>query len=132
MIINHQQHNSALVYYFQKYFVDDLVATAPADKRVIYFTDESRGRYKNKKILNVCNLKQDFGLKGDWNYFASVQGKNTFDSIGVITKREVIGCQVVSGNFPLGANFCTMTTKNILPELYSIVRNNVGSFNLIH
>lgn len=88
--------------------------------RVIYFTDGSSSQYKNKKnFLNICHHEQDFGLEGEWHFFATAHGKNACDGIGGTTKREVTkrSLQSTSHNHILNAkamyDFCSQNLKGI-------------------
>jgi hypothetical protein len=120
IISNHQQHNTAVVHCFQKYFIEDLKAIAPTIKKVIYFTDGASSQYKNKKnFLNICYHEQDFGLQVEWHFFATAHGKNACDGIGGTTKREVTktSLQSTCKNQILTAKdmfeFCSQNLKGI-------------------
>lgn len=90
IISDHLVHDTVAVYTFQKHLIDDIKNIAPSVEKVIYFSDGSSSQYKNKKnFVNVCHHVTDFGIKSEWNFFASSHGKNACDGIGGTTKREI-------------------------------------------
>lgn len=89
MISNHQQHNTAVVHCFQKYFIEDLKAIAPAVKRVIHFTDGSVSQYK-KKFLNICHHEQDFGLQEEWHFLQRPTGRMHVMVLGVQRRGKLL------------------------------------------
>ena len=55
-----------------------------------YFSDGCAGQYKNcKNFLNLCLHNSDFGVKCEWNFFATSHGKSPCDGIGGTVKRLV-------------------------------------------
>ena len=55
-----------------------------------YFFDGCAGEYKNcKNFLNLCLHNSDFGVKCEWNIFATSHGKSPCDGIGGTVKRLV-------------------------------------------
>lgn len=90
VISDHLDHNTTTVYTFQHHLISEIKKINPNFEMVIYFSDGASSQYKNKKnFINVCLHKNDFGLKAEWNFFASSHGKNSCDGIGGTTKREV-------------------------------------------
>ncbi|XP_072043498.1 uncharacterized protein [Amphiura filiformis] len=68
---------------------------------VHYFSDGAGGQYKNcKNLLNLCFHEYDFGVKAQWNFFATSHGKSPCDGIGGTVKRLVrrASLQAVSDN----------------------------------
>jgi len=46
-------------------------------------------QYKNyKNFSNLCYHEQDFGIKVEWNFFATSHGKSAGDGIGGTVNRE--------------------------------------------
>lgn len=59
-------------------------------KNVILFSDGCAAQFKNKFTLsNLCFFKKDFGVEGEWNFFATSHGKGAVDGIGGTVKRIV-------------------------------------------
>ena len=57
-------------------------------KLVHYFTDGCTAQYKNcKNFWNLWHHEQDFGMQGQWNFFATSHGKSPCDGIGGTVKR---------------------------------------------
>lgn len=87
-ISDYLTHNTTVVYCFQETLIKELKATMPFVKKIFYFSDGCIGQYKNRK--NFCNItyhEQDFGLKAEWNFFATSHGKSACDGIGAVIKR---------------------------------------------
>ena len=70
-----------------KYIRDNITE---ALSKVHYFSDGCAGQYKNcKNFLNLCLHNSDFGVKCEWNFFATSHGKSPCDGIGGTVKRLV-------------------------------------------
>lgn len=55
---------------------------------VHYFNDGAASQYKNcKNLRNLCFHESDFGIKAEWNFFATSHGKSPCDGIGGTVKR---------------------------------------------
>ena len=81
-------HSTSAVYEFQKKLVSDLKLKFPSLKKIHYFSDGCGGQYKNRfNFSNLCNHEADFGVKAEWNFFATSHGKNPCDGIGGTLKR---------------------------------------------
>ena len=47
-------------------------------------------QFKNRCTLsNFCFLSKDFGLQGEWFFFATSHGKGVVDGVGAVVKRAV-------------------------------------------
>ena len=69
-------------------YIRDNITKAPS--KVLYFSDGCAGQYKNcKNFLNLCLHNSDFGVKCEWNFFATSHGKSPCDGIGRTVKRLV-------------------------------------------
>lgn len=52
-------------------------------KTIIIFSDGCAAQLKNKSsLLKLCFFEKDFGIKGEWNFFATSHGKGAVDRIG--------------------------------------------------
>ena len=88
--------------------------------KVHYFSDGCAGQDKNLKIfLNLCLHNSDFGVKREWNFFATSHGTSPCDGIGRSVKRLVTraSLQRPTSNQILIANkmfeFCVQEIKGI-------------------
>ena len=90
-ISDHLKHDVNFVYKVMKdtvKYIRDNITKAPS--KVLYFSDGCAGQYKNcKKFLNLCRHNSDFGVKCEWNFFATSHGKSPCDGIGRTVKRLV-------------------------------------------
>ena len=74
--------NSKMIAHLKKSFGSDNV------KKIFYFSDGAGSQYKNKyNFLNLCYHEEEFGVKAEWNFFASSHGKGACDGIGGTVKR---------------------------------------------
>ena len=70
-----------------KYIRDNITE---ALSKVHYFPGGCEGQYKNcKNFLNLCLHNGDFGVKCEWNVFATNHGKSPCDGTGGRVKRLV-------------------------------------------
>ena len=84
------KHSTAMVYSFLKILIPSLKESNPSLKELIYFTDGCAGQYKNRfNFINLLYHESDFGIKAQWNFFATSHGKNACDGIGGTLKRSV-------------------------------------------
>ncbi|KAE8738597.1 hypothetical protein FOCC_FOCC015922 [Frankliniella occidentalis] len=82
------EHNSVTFYTFQKKLIDHLKEKYNIEK-IYYFSDGCGGQYKNRKMAaNLCYHERDFGIKAEWNFFATAHGKSACDGIGGSIKRR--------------------------------------------
>ena len=83
-----KDHTTTTVYAFSNAVIPFLQTQFPGIKKIHYFTHGCAGQYKNKNnFANLCYHKQDFGLEGEWNFFATSHGKSACDGIGGTVKR---------------------------------------------
>ena len=60
----------------------------PNIKRCIYFSDGAGSQYKNyKNFVNICHHSHDFGVEGEWHFFAISHGKSPCGGVGGTVKR---------------------------------------------
>ena len=84
------KHSTAMVHTFLKTLIPTLKDNHPQLSKIIYFSDGCAGQYKNRyNFINLLHHEADFGLKGEWNFFATSHGKNACDGIGGTLKRCV-------------------------------------------
>ena len=70
-----REHTTTTVYAFLNVIIPYLRTQFPEMKRIHYFTDGCAGQYKNKSnFINLCHHEEDFGLEGEWNFFATSHG----------------------------------------------------------
>lgn len=87
-ISDYLTHNTTVVYCFQEILIKELKETMSFIKKIYYFSDGCIGQYKNRKhFCNITHHEIDFGIKAEWNYFATSHGKNACDGVGGIVKR---------------------------------------------
>lgn len=55
--------------------------------KIFYLSDRSAAQYKNRKNLNLCMYKIDFGIDAEWHFFATSHGKSSYDGLGGTVKR---------------------------------------------
>ncbi len=83
-----KEHTTVTVYAFLSFVIPYLQTRFPDMKKIHYFTDGCAGQYKNKNnFINLCHHEEDFGLEGEWNFFATSHGKSACDGIGGTVKR---------------------------------------------
>ena len=83
-----REHTTTTVYAFLNVIIPYLRTQFPEMKRIHYFTDGCAGQYKNKSnFINLCHHEEDFGLEGEWNFFATSHRKSACDGIGGTVKR---------------------------------------------
>jgi len=54
------------------------------------FIDGCAAQFKNRyTMMNLCFMKDDFGVSGEWIFSASSHGKGSVDALGGTVKRSV-------------------------------------------
>ena len=88
-ISDHMTHDTAAVYAFQKYLINKLIKPDfPEIQKIIYFSDGSSAQYKKRNsFTNLIHHENDFGIKAEWHFFATSDGKNACDGVGGTVKR---------------------------------------------
>ena len=82
------KHDPAMVHAFTTEIVQRIRNIVPHVTKIIYFTDGCAAQYKNRfNFANVCHHEEDFGIKCEWNFFATSHGKGACDGIGGTIKR---------------------------------------------
>ena len=83
------KHSTAMVYTFLKKLIPHLKKAHDQIQKIIYFSDGCAAQYKNRySFINLIHHCEDFGLKAEWNFFATSRGKNACDGIGGTLKRS--------------------------------------------
>lgn len=58
-------------------------------RKIVYFSDGCSAQYKNRfNFSNLLAHEADFGVKAEWNFFATGHGKGACDGIGGTVKRR--------------------------------------------
>lgn len=84
------KHCKNSVWTFLKVLVKEIRDLAPKIEHLHIFSDNCAGQFKSRYTMsNVCFGQTDFGVKIDWNFFASSHGKGAVDGIGGMVKRIV-------------------------------------------
>lgn len=90
IISDELSHGKHTVWIFLKHIFKKLVAFQPDVKYVKIFSDGCAAQFKNKYTLsNLTFMHEDFGINGEWSFFASSHGKGAVDGVGGIVKRTV-------------------------------------------
>ena len=90
IISDDREHVTGTVHAFQKAMLEKVKLHLPQVKNIIYFSDGAAGQYKNcKNFINLCFHEKDFGVKAEWNFFATSHGKSPCDGVGGTVKRLV-------------------------------------------
>lgn len=81
------KHNHVAVRLFWDRAVNILKQKIPHLEKIINFSDGSGGQYKNKMTFyNISQMKKEYGLEGEWNFFATCHGKGPCDALGGVLK----------------------------------------------
>lgn len=82
------KHDPAMVHVFSTEVLKRIKTLVPCVTKIHYFTDGCAAQYKNRfNFVNICHHEEDFGLKCEWNFFATSHGKGACDGIGGTVKR---------------------------------------------
>lgn len=88
VISNYMNHNTVAVFSFLQVVINHIKTLCPQLTKITHFTDGAASQYKNfKNFLNLVYHQDDFGLKGEWHFFATSHGKGPCDGIGGTLKR---------------------------------------------
>ena len=84
------KHDTTAVHAFITRVISHLKEELPSITKVVYFSNGAASQYKNyKNFSNLCHHQVDHGLVAEWNFFATIHGKNPCDGVGGTTKRLV-------------------------------------------
>lgn len=90
IISNELSHNKYSVYTFVKEIITQLKIKKNSLQKVTIFSDGCAAQFKNRYTLsNLCFMEDDYGVTGEWNFFASSHGKGAVDAVGGLIKRLV-------------------------------------------
>lgn len=88
VVSDYLKHNIETVYAFQKKLVQHAKENVPGLKIIHYFSDGATSQYKNCfNMMNLSHHEEDFGIKAEWNFFATSHGKGPSDGVGGNFKR---------------------------------------------
>lgn len=81
------KHDTVAVYVIQHLIMPFIRSNVPNVAKIHYFSDGAASQYKNKKAFKNLTLHHsDFGVKAEWNFFATSHGKSPCDGIGGTVK----------------------------------------------
>ena len=90
IISDELSHGKHSVWVFLKHIFNKLVAIQPDVKYMKIFSDGCEAQFKNRYTLsNLTFMRKDFGVDGEWSFFASSHGKGAVDGVGGVVKRAV-------------------------------------------
>lgn len=113
------KHNYAAVHLFQKKLIEFMWKRFSTINKIYFFSDGAGSQYKNKKkIYNICQLKQEFGINCEWHFFATSHGKGPCDGIGGTVKR-------LASKASLQRPYHGQITTSL--ELYNWAQNNISN-----
>ena len=59
-------------------------------EKIIYLSIDAKQNFKNKfQTVNLVHHEENFGVKADWNLYATTNGESASDGIGAGFKRQV-------------------------------------------
>ncbi|XP_034249688.1 uncharacterized protein LOC117650392 [Thrips palmi] len=89
IVSEYMKHSITAVHTFQKKLVEFLRPIVPGMKLIKYFSDGAAQQYKNRfNVMKIDYHEKDFGVKGEWNFFATSHGKGPCDGQAGALKRE--------------------------------------------
>ena len=81
-------HDTIAVYVFQEHLVHFIKKIFRKISKILYFSDEASGQYKNRKnFINLTHHQDDFGFAAEWHFFPTSHGKGACDGLGGTSKR---------------------------------------------
>jgi len=58
--------------------------------QVSIFSDGCAAQFKNQfTVMNLCFMQEDYGVTGQWSFFASSHGNGAVEAVGGTIKRQV-------------------------------------------
>ena len=86
VISNCMHHDTSVRVFLSKLLTE--LKTFLSFELIHYFSDGSAAQYKNfKNFMNLCHHYTDYGIKAEWNFFATSHGKSPCKGIGGTVKR---------------------------------------------
>ena len=118
-------HDTVAVHLFQRLMIDFLKQNLPhKPEKLHYFSDGAASQYKNKSnFLNLCHHENDFGIKAEWNFFASSHGKNACDGVGGTVK-----CLAALASLRMVYNEQIMTPR----QLYDWAKADIDNISFLY
>ena len=117
-ITEYLKHDVNAIYTFKKMLVNNLKQRFRQLQKIHYFSNGCEEQYKNKyNFPNVWYHEKDFGVKCEWNFFATSHGRNPCDGIGGTLKGSAHKHSITSpnDNFILNArDFYDYVSKSCL------------------
>ena len=76
-------------------------------KEIIFFSAGAKQYFKNKfPMVHLIHREEDFNIKADWSFNATVHSKSASDGIGALCKREAARNSLL----------CKLTDANLIRE----------------
>ena len=120
VISDSMNHETNTVHAFLEVIIKHIKTVMSTLTDIQYFSDGAASQYKNyKNLVNLCCHKDDFGIRAQWNFFATSHGKSPCDGIGGTVKRLVARASLqapISGQIltPLEMHdWCVINVKGI-------------------
>ena len=83
-------HDTVMFYTFLNQLIPELITSSSKHQKIHYFTDGCAAQYKNRyNFAGLCYHETFYGIKCEWNFFATSHGKSACDGIGGTLKRSV-------------------------------------------
>ncbi len=80
-------HDAAAVKLYQKKLIQFLKLQNIPMQKITYMSDGAASQYKNcKNFINLCHHQKDYGIEGEWHFFATSHGKGPCDGVGGTVK----------------------------------------------
>lgn len=90
MVSDHLSHDKYSVYACLKAIIAKLKVEFDKLPTLKIFSDGCAGQFKNIFTMsNLCFMAEDYGVDGQWYFFATSHGKGAVDGIRGLTKRAV-------------------------------------------
>jgi hypothetical protein len=107
-------HDSTSVNSFLIPVISYVKSIVPQVDVIKYFTDGAASQYKNyKNFANLLHHGEDFGMRAEWNFFATSHGKGPCDGIGGTIKRLAYRNSLQGGNIQTPLALFQWASENI-------------------
>lgn len=88
-IAEFSKHNHTSVRLFLDSSIQFIKQRLPNITKIIFFSDGAGGQYKNRMTFyNICQMKSEYKMDAEWNFFATCHGKGPCDALGGVLKRN--------------------------------------------
>ena len=122
VISDSKKHDSDAFHFFLEKVLNVLKIKYLTLQKYVYFSDGAGFQPKNYRTFsNLCLHESDFGLKTEWNFFATIHRKSPCDGIGVTVKHLV-------GNANLQS---LQEASDTLLKMFGWCRKNINAIEFI-